>query len=147
MSGTPTILSLIADSQKHAVNPADSATQPHASITTTNGSAFHTSSQKSAWINDSGSTNHMTFDHVQLINRKSSTHSMVSNANGTPSLVQLKATHKLQTSEDYPVDEHQTVIPYALQLYLRHLLSVVSIKRGIGGGDGSGGGENKGEGG
>ncbi|KAI5314011.1 hypothetical protein L3X38_043187 [Prunus dulcis] len=35
MSGTPTILPLIADSQKHAVNPADSATRTHASIATT----------------------------------------------------------------------------------------------------------------
>ncbi|CAL9014209.1 unnamed protein product, partial [Prunus brigantina] len=32
---THTILHLIADSQKHAVNPADLATQTHASITTT----------------------------------------------------------------------------------------------------------------
>ncbi|KAI5353666.1 hypothetical protein L3X38_006560 [Prunus dulcis] len=35
MSGTPTILPLIADSQKHAINPADPTTRTHASIATT----------------------------------------------------------------------------------------------------------------
>ncbi|CAL9005162.1 unnamed protein product [Prunus brigantina] len=53
MSGTPTILPLIANSQKHAVNLADPATRPHAYIATTKGSTFHTSSQKFAWIIDS----------------------------------------------------------------------------------------------
>ncbi|KAI5328622.1 hypothetical protein L3X38_028019 [Prunus dulcis] len=33
---------------------------------------------------DSGATDHMTFDPSQLISRKSSTSSMVSNANGHP---------------------------------------------------------------
>ncbi|CAL2246759.1 unnamed protein product [Prunus armeniaca] len=84
MLGTPTILHLIANSQKHAVNPADPATQTLASITTTKGSTFHTSSKNSAWIIDSGATDHMTFDPSQLINRKSSTPLVVSNANGTP---------------------------------------------------------------
>ncbi|KAI5334453.1 hypothetical protein L3X38_024586 [Prunus dulcis] len=37
MSGTPMILPLIADSQKHAVNPADPATRTHAYIATTKG--------------------------------------------------------------------------------------------------------------
>ncbi|BBH02150.1 HXXXD-type acyl-transferase family protein [Prunus dulcis] len=87
MSGTPTILHLIADSQKHAVNPANSATRTPASITTTNGSTLHTFSKNSAWIIDLGATDHMTFDPGQLINRKSSTPSVVSNANGTPSPV------------------------------------------------------------
>ncbi|CAL2239857.1 unnamed protein product [Prunus armeniaca] len=62
MSRTPTILPLIANSQKHTVNPADSATRTHTSIVTTKGSTFHMSSQKSAWIIDSGATDHMTFD-------------------------------------------------------------------------------------
>ncbi|KAI5352092.1 hypothetical protein L3X38_004983 [Prunus dulcis] len=35
MSGAPTILTLIVDSQKHAINPANSATWTHASIATT----------------------------------------------------------------------------------------------------------------
>ncbi|KAI5314957.1 hypothetical protein L3X38_044133 [Prunus dulcis] len=83
MSGSPTILSLIADSQKPVVTLADSTTRTRASIPTTKDSAFHTSSQKSAWIIDSGATDHMTFDPNQLISRKSSTPSMVSNANGT----------------------------------------------------------------
>ncbi|KAI5355238.1 hypothetical protein L3X38_008133 [Prunus dulcis] len=82
MSGTPTILSLIADSQKHAINPADPTIWTRASITTTKGSSFHTSSQKAAWIIDSGATDHMTFDHSQLISLKSSTLSVVFDANG-----------------------------------------------------------------
>ncbi|KAI5323982.1 hypothetical protein L3X38_033055 [Prunus dulcis] len=98
MSGTPTILPLIADSQKHAVNLADPATQTHAYIATTKGSTFHTSSQKSAWIIDSGATDHMTFDLGQLISRKSSTPSVVSNANGTPSLVVGEGSLSLFTS-------------------------------------------------
>ncbi|CAL2255053.1 unnamed protein product [Prunus armeniaca] len=85
MSGTPTILPLIVDSKKNVVNPADPATRTHASIATTKGSTFHTSSQKSAWIIESGATDHMTLDPSQLISRKSSTLSSVSNANGTPS--------------------------------------------------------------
>ncbi|CAL2252854.1 unnamed protein product [Prunus armeniaca] len=98
MSGSPTILSFIAYSQKHAVNPANSATRTRASITTTKGSAFHTYSQKSAWIIDSGATNHMTFDPGQLISRKSSTSSMVSNVNGTPSPVVRDRSLSLSTS-------------------------------------------------
>ncbi|KAI5326946.1 hypothetical protein L3X38_026342 [Prunus dulcis] len=70
------------DSKKHVINSADPATRTHASIATTKGSTFHTSSQKSAWIIDSGATNHMTFDPSQLISRKSSTLLAVSNANG-----------------------------------------------------------------
>ncbi|KAI5350718.1 hypothetical protein L3X38_003609 [Prunus dulcis] len=89
MLGTPTILHLIADSQKHVVNPADPATQTPASITTTKGSTFHTSSKTSAWIINPGTTDHMTFDPGQLINCKSSTPSVVSNANGTPSPVDI----------------------------------------------------------
>ncbi|KAI5316579.1 hypothetical protein L3X38_036286 [Prunus dulcis] len=61
------ILYLLADSQKHAVNPAKSATQACASIATTKGSAFHTSSPKSTWSVDSGATDHMTFDPGQLL--------------------------------------------------------------------------------
>ncbi|CAL2225005.1 unnamed protein product [Prunus armeniaca] len=86
MSGPPKILSLIADSQKHAVNLADLATRTR-SIATTKGSAFHTSSQKSVWIIDSGATDHMTFDHSQLISCKSSTPSAMSNANDSVLLV------------------------------------------------------------
>ncbi|KAI5339119.1 hypothetical protein L3X38_018391 [Prunus dulcis] len=89
MSRTPTILHLIADSQKHVVNPADPATRTPASITTTKGSTFHTSSKNSAWIIDLGATDHMTFDPDQLINRKSFTPPVVSNANGMPSLVDI----------------------------------------------------------
>ncbi|KAI5317748.1 hypothetical protein L3X38_037455 [Prunus dulcis] len=81
----PTILPFTANSQKHAVNPADSATRNHAFIATTKGSTFHTSSQKFAWIIYSVATDHMTFASGQLISRKSSTPSVVSNANGTPS--------------------------------------------------------------
>ncbi|CAL8152711.1 unnamed protein product [Prunus armeniaca] len=91
MSGTLTILHLIADSQKHAVNPAAPATRTSASITTTKASTFHTSSKNSAWIIDSGATDHMTFDPGQLINLKSSTLSVVSNANSTPSPVSIPA--------------------------------------------------------
>ncbi|CAL2267950.1 unnamed protein product [Prunus armeniaca] len=98
MSGTPIILPFIAYSHKHAVNPTNLATRTRASITTTKGSAFHTSSQKSAWIIDSGSTDHMTFNLGQLISRKSSTPSVVSNANGTPSLVVGEGSLSLSTS-------------------------------------------------
>ncbi|CAL8138099.1 unnamed protein product [Prunus armeniaca] len=98
MSGTPTILHLIVDSQKHAVNPADSATRTPASITTTKGSTFHTSSKNSAWIINSSATDHMTFDPSQLINRKSSTSSVMSNANGTPSLVVEEGSLSFSTS-------------------------------------------------
>ncbi|CAL8117244.1 unnamed protein product [Prunus armeniaca] len=87
MSNPPTILSLLADSQKHAVNPTEQDTRAHASIATTKGSAFHTSSPKHIWIIDSGATNHMTIDHGQLITHKPSMQSVVSNANGTPSPV------------------------------------------------------------
>ncbi|KAI5339123.1 hypothetical protein L3X38_018395 [Prunus dulcis] len=80
------ILSFIADSQKYAVNLVDPATQTLASIAATKGSAFHMSSQKSAWIIDSGPTDHMPFDPGQLIRRKSSTSSVVFKANGTSSL-------------------------------------------------------------
>ncbi|KAI5348293.1 hypothetical protein L3X38_001180 [Prunus dulcis] len=92
------ILPLIADSQKSAVNPVDPATRTQASIATTKGSTFHTSSQKSTWIIDSGDTNHMTFDPGQLISRKSSTPSIVSNANGTPSPVVGEGFQSLSTS-------------------------------------------------
>ncbi|KAI5346776.1 hypothetical protein L3X38_014655 [Prunus dulcis] len=98
MSGTPTILPLIADSQKHVVNPANPATRTRASIVTTKGSTFHTSSQKSTWIIDSGATDHMTFDLGQLISRKSSTPSVVSNANDTPSPMVGKGSLSLSTS-------------------------------------------------
>ncbi|CAL9013187.1 unnamed protein product [Prunus brigantina] len=98
MSGTPTILHLIADSQKHAVNPVDPATRTHASITTTKGSTFYTSSKNSAWIINSGTTGHMTFDPGQLINGKSSTPSMMSNANGTPSPMVEEGSLSLSTS-------------------------------------------------
>ncbi|CAL2255062.1 unnamed protein product [Prunus armeniaca] len=84
MLGAPTILPFIADSKKNAVNPADLATRTHASIATTKGSTFKTLSQKSPWIINSGATDHMTFDPSQLISRKSSTLSAMSNANGTP---------------------------------------------------------------
>ncbi|CAL2267942.1 unnamed protein product [Prunus armeniaca] len=67
-------------------------------ITTTKDSAFHTFSKKSAWIIDSGATDHMTFDPSQLISRKSSTPSVVSNANGTPSLVVGEGSLSLSTS-------------------------------------------------
>ncbi|CAL2271615.1 unnamed protein product [Prunus armeniaca] len=87
--GNPTILPLIADSQKHTISHVDSATQTHASITTTKGSTFHMSSQKSAWINDLGATDHMTFALGQLISCKTSTPLVVSNANGTPSPVDI----------------------------------------------------------
>lgn len=50
MSGTHTILHLIVDSKKHAVNPADLATHTPTSITTTKGSTFHTSSKTRYWI-------------------------------------------------------------------------------------------------
>ncbi|KAI5326945.1 hypothetical protein L3X38_026341 [Prunus dulcis] len=76
MSGPLTILSLFADSQKHEVNPADSATRTRASIATAKGSVFHTSSKKSAWIIDSSATNHMTFGPGQVIGHKSSTPSV-----------------------------------------------------------------------
>ncbi|CAL2270443.1 unnamed protein product [Prunus armeniaca] len=98
MSRTPMILPLIADSKKHAVNPAGRATRTHTSIATTKGSTFHTSSQKSTWIIDSGATDHMTFDPSQLISRKSSTLSVVSNANGTPSPVVGEGSLSLSTS-------------------------------------------------
>ncbi|CAL8118660.1 unnamed protein product [Prunus armeniaca] len=98
MSRTPTILPLIANSQKHTVNPADSATRTHTSIITTKGSTFHMSSQKSAWIIDSGATDHMTFDPGELISPKSSTPSVVSNANGTPSSVFGEGSLSLSTS-------------------------------------------------
>ncbi|CAL2266237.1 unnamed protein product [Prunus armeniaca] len=81
MLGPPTILSLIADSQKHVVNPANLTIQTRASIAATKGFPFHTSSHKSAWIIDSGATDHMTFDPDQFISRKSSTPSVVSTAN------------------------------------------------------------------
>ncbi|KAI5323875.1 hypothetical protein L3X38_032948 [Prunus dulcis] len=68
------------------------------SITTTKGSIFNTSSKNSAWIIDLGATDHMTFDPDQLINRKSSTPSVVSNANGTPSPVVGKGSLSLSTS-------------------------------------------------
>ncbi|CAL9031399.1 unnamed protein product [Prunus brigantina] len=84
MSVSLTILHLISDLQKHSVNPADPATLTHASITTIKGSTFHTSSKNSAWIIDSGIMDHMTFFPGQLINRKSSTPSVVSNVNSTP---------------------------------------------------------------
>ncbi|CAL2275705.1 unnamed protein product [Prunus armeniaca] len=98
MSGPPTILSLIADSQKHAVNYVDPVTRTHASIATTKDSAFHMSSQKSAWIIDSGATDHMTFDHGQPISHKSSTPSVMSNANGTPSPMVGEGSLSLSTS-------------------------------------------------
>ncbi|KAI5328105.1 hypothetical protein L3X38_027501 [Prunus dulcis] len=98
MSRTPTILPFILDSKKHVINLADPATRTHASIATTKGSTFHTSSQKSAWIIDSGATDHMTFDPSQLISRKSSTMSAVSNANGTPSPVVGEGSLSLSTS-------------------------------------------------
>ncbi|CAL8167696.1 unnamed protein product [Prunus armeniaca] len=98
MSRTPMILPLIADSKKHAVNPAGRATRTHTSIATTEGSTFHTSSQKSAWIINSGATDHLTFDPSQLISRKSSTLSAVSNANGTPSPVVGEGSLSLSTS-------------------------------------------------
>ncbi|XP_021802794.1 uncharacterized protein LOC110746875, partial [Prunus avium] len=82
MLGPPTILSFLADSQKHAVNPTDPTTRTRASITTTKCSVFHTSSKKSAWIIDSDATDHITFDHG--LSRKSSTSSVMSNANGHP---------------------------------------------------------------
>ncbi|CAL9005228.1 unnamed protein product [Prunus brigantina] len=63
MSDPPTILSLLADSQKHVVNHTEQATQARASIATTKGSAFHTSSSKHTWIIDLSATNHMTFDY------------------------------------------------------------------------------------
>ncbi|KAI5323968.1 hypothetical protein L3X38_033041 [Prunus dulcis] len=43
--------------------------------------------KKSAWIINSCATDHMTFDPGQLISQKSSTPSVVSNSNGTPSPV------------------------------------------------------------
>ncbi|CAL8157144.1 unnamed protein product [Prunus armeniaca] len=92
------ILPLIADSQKHAVNPADPAIQTHASLATTKGSTFHTSSQNSTWIIDSSATDHMTFDPGQLISRKSSTPSVVSNANGTPAPMVGEGSLSLSTS-------------------------------------------------
>ncbi|CAL9030187.1 unnamed protein product, partial [Prunus brigantina] len=98
MSRTPTILHLIVDSQKHAVNPADLATRTPTSITITKGSTFHTSSKNSVWIIDLGSMDHMTFDPGQLINRKSSTPLVVSNANGTPSPVVGEGSLSLSTS-------------------------------------------------
>ncbi|CAL8991754.1 unnamed protein product, partial [Prunus brigantina] len=81
------ILSLLVDSQKHAVNHAEQATWACASIATTKGSAFHTSSPKHIWIIDSGATDDMTFHPNELITHKPSTQSLVSNANGTPSLM------------------------------------------------------------
>ncbi|CAL9005991.1 unnamed protein product [Prunus brigantina] len=84
MSRTPTILPLIADSKKHVINPADPTTRTHAFIATTKDSTFHTSSQKFAWIINSGAMDHMTFDPSQLISRKSSTQVAASNANGHP---------------------------------------------------------------
>ncbi|CAL8134517.1 unnamed protein product [Prunus armeniaca] len=104
MLGTPMILHLITNSQKHAVNPADPATQTLASITTTKGSTFHTSSKNSAWIIDSGATNHMTFDPDQLINRKSSTPLVVSNANGTPYPVVGEGSLSLSLSTSLHLD-------------------------------------------
>ncbi|CAL9006017.1 unnamed protein product, partial [Prunus brigantina] len=56
MSRNPTILPLIADSKKHVINPADPTTRTHAFIATTKDSTFHTSSQKFAWIINSGKT-------------------------------------------------------------------------------------------
>ncbi|CAL2236870.1 unnamed protein product [Prunus armeniaca] len=66
------ILSLLADSQK-ASNHAKLATQARAFISTTKGSTFYTSSQKPAWIIDSGATDHITIDPGQLILRQPST--------------------------------------------------------------------------
>ncbi|CAL2257244.1 unnamed protein product [Prunus armeniaca] len=54
------------------------ATQAHASITTTKGSAFDMLSPKLEWIIDSGATDHTTFDPSQLISRKPSTQSVTS---------------------------------------------------------------------
>ncbi|KAI5323859.1 hypothetical protein L3X38_032932 [Prunus dulcis] len=98
MLGIPTILPFIVDSQRHAINLADPTTRTHAYIATTKGSTFHTSSQKSAWIINLGATYHMTFDPGQPISRKSSTPSMVSNANGTPSPVVGEGSLSLSTS-------------------------------------------------
>ncbi|KAI5336987.1 hypothetical protein L3X38_016256 [Prunus dulcis] len=81
MSGTPTILPFIADSQKHAVTPTNPATLTHAYIATIKSSTFHTSFQKFTWIIDSGAADHMTFNLGQLISRKSSIPSVMSNAN------------------------------------------------------------------
>ncbi|KAI5343210.1 hypothetical protein L3X38_011086 [Prunus dulcis] len=86
MSVPPTILSFLANSQKYAVNSIEQATRARASIATTKGSASHTSSPKQTWIVDSGATNHLTFDDGQLITHKPSTQSVVSNANGTPTI-------------------------------------------------------------
>ncbi|CAL8082211.1 unnamed protein product [Prunus armeniaca] len=87
MSGPPTILSLLVDSKKHAVNHAEQATRARASIATIKGSAFHTSSPKHTWIIDLSAMDDMTFYPDQLITHKPSTQSVVFNANGTPSLV------------------------------------------------------------
>ncbi|CAL8990822.1 unnamed protein product, partial [Prunus brigantina] len=73
-------------------------TWTRASIATTKSSVFHTSSQKSTWIINSGATYHMTFDPGQLISCKSFTPSVVSNANGTLSLVVGEGYLSLSTS-------------------------------------------------
>ncbi|CAL8151979.1 unnamed protein product [Prunus armeniaca] len=87
MLGPFTILFLFADSQKHAVNPVEMATRAHVSIATTKCSTFYMSSPKPEWIINSDATDHTTFDHSQLISRKPSTQSVVSNANSTLSPV------------------------------------------------------------
>ncbi|CAL2259551.1 unnamed protein product [Prunus armeniaca] len=85
MSKPPTIHFFLADSQKHAVTPTESATRTRASIATTKGFAFHTSSPKPTWIIDLGAMDHMAFDPNQHLSRKSTTPLVVSNANSTPS--------------------------------------------------------------
>ena len=60
-----------------------------ASIATigTKGHVLNTSSKKNTWIIDLGATDHITFDHGQIASHTPSPQSVVSNANGTPSLV------------------------------------------------------------
>ncbi|CAL2238038.1 unnamed protein product [Prunus armeniaca] len=89
MSEPFTIHSFLADSQKHAVTPIEPATRARASMSTTKGFAFHTSSPKPTWIINSGATDHMKFDPSQLISRKSTTPSVVSNANDTASSMDI----------------------------------------------------------
>ncbi|CAL9006009.1 unnamed protein product, partial [Prunus brigantina] len=127
MSRTPTILPLIADSKKHVINPADPTTRTHAFIATTKDSTFHTSSQKFAWIINSGAMDHMTFDPSQLISRKSSTQVAASNANGTPSPVPadtpIEINHKLcEDMDQEPTNKEQYQHLVGRLIYLAHTI-------------------------
>ncbi|CAL9004729.1 unnamed protein product [Prunus brigantina] len=112
-----TIHSFLADSQKHAVTPIEPTTRARASTSTTEGSAFHTSSPKPTWIINSGATDHIKFDPSQLISRKSTTLSVVPNANGTASsMVRECDTCELAKSHCilFSLSTNKSLVPFSL---------------------------------